>query len=49
MSATAQFRRDDNNQIRAFASGNRAEYQRLNRVLENRQYSRRQYMGLSNG
>lgn len=49
MSATKQFRTDDNNQVRAFASGNRADFQKAKDILMNRQYSRSTYMGLNTG
>ena len=46
---TKTFRNDDNKQIRAFASGDRNEYQRLRDNLRDRQYSRNTYMGLNGG
>ena len=49
ISKTKQFKKDDAAQVRAFMSGNRTEYRRLNDVLVNRQYSRSTYMGLANG
>lgn len=49
MSKTERFRKDDYNQVKAFASGNIKEYNKYRNILENRQYSRRAYMGLSNG
>lgn len=49
MSKTRQFQKDDAAQVRAMMNGNRTEYRRANDILENRQYSRSTYMGLSNG
>lgn len=49
MSKTRQFQKDDAAQVKAMISGNRVEYRRAKDVLENRQYSRNTYMGLSNG
>lgn len=49
MSKTRQFQGDKNEMQKAFASGNAREYGRRDDILMDRQYSRRTYMGLSNG
>ena len=49
ISKTKQFQKDDAAQVRAMMKGNRVDYIRANNILENRQYSRNTYMGLSKG